>query len=413
MGPSKRKAEEVAEKLHSQILARKLGVRPRLEAPTLDEFIPRFLAENYAGKASSVNATRSIMRFREFAGNIPLTAVTKGLVNEYISQRRKDRIPSPFRGKSKHSPNAKKWTPKKVVRNGTINRDVDAVKRMLSFAHELEIIEWNPLAKLKKLDVKDGKRKPMLSPEQLQALLDAASDSRNQRFLAALTLALYTGRRRSDLLKRRTADYNQTQGLLFLGKTKKGEDERIQLAGSARWALDALYDNAVTGWFFPGADGSGPIKDMDTAFRETKKRAGIDMGFRWHDLRHVAISYYVMAGVDYNTIASLVGHTTPTMIEQRYGHLSQRHRNATAVIFGGYMDRITGLESAHANTKNPGSDRSISSQVADLISGEAARGLVVKGHPPFVSAHRLRMRPSGRSPQPASVKIDKIRVMGP
>lgn len=288
--------------------------------------------------------------------------------------------------------------PRKAVRNGTINREIDTVKRMLAFACEHEVIDWNPLAGLKKLSTKDSIRKPLLSPEQLQRLLDEATRAKRWHFYPALVLALYTGRRKSDLLKRRTTDYKQTQGLLFLGKTKKGEDEWIRLPGAARWALDALYEKAVGGWLFPNVDGSGPLKDVDTAFREAKKRADIDPSLRWHDLRHVAISYYVMAGVDYNTIASLVGHTTPTMIEQRYGHLSQRHKEATAVIFGGYMDRITGLGSVSGAAASMDSERPISAQVADLISGEAAQAMSVAKLLPLRLGHQQAASQSPAGP---------------
>ena len=65
------------------------------------------------------------------------------------------------------------------------------------------------------------------------------------------------------------------------------------------------------------------------------------------------------------------------MIEQRYGHLSQRHKEATAVIFGGYMDRITGLGLVQGPATAVDTERPISAQVADLISGEAAQALAV------------------------------------
>ena len=64
------------------------------------------------------------------------------------------------------------------------------------------------------------------------------------------------------------------------------------------------------------------------------------------------------------------------MIETTYGHLSLRHKQATTVTFGGYLDRITGLGAEQRPAQAIGADRPVSAQVADLISHEAARGSV-------------------------------------
>jgi hypothetical protein len=74
VGPSRREAEEVAERLHAQIRDRGIGIRHRTKTLLLDEFIPRVMAENYEGQVSAKSAGRALRRFREFAGNIPLNA---------------------------------------------------------------------------------------------------------------------------------------------------------------------------------------------------------------------------------------------------------------------------------------------------------------------------------------------------
>jgi hypothetical protein len=71
-----------------------------------------------------------------------------------------------------------------------------------------------------------------------------------------------------------------------------------------------------------------------------------------------------MSGIDYFTIAYLAGHTTPTMIESRYGHLSPRHRQASSMLFGSYMDRLTGQGSAQFQRV---AEIPIAQQVAALI----------------------------------------------
>jgi integrase len=50
------------------------------------------------------------------------------------------------------------------------------------------------------------------------------------------------------------------------------------------------------------------------------ERVGIE-GFTTYDLRHTAISLWLMRGLSPFEVSKMVGHTTVGMIEQRYGHL--------------------------------------------------------------------------------------------
>jgi integrase len=55
-------------------------------------------------------------------------------------------------------------------------------------------------------------------------------------------------------------------------------------------------------------------------FAELAKRAGLPH-LKFHGLRHFAISLMLEAGVDVTIIAMRVGHTSPALIRQVYGHL--------------------------------------------------------------------------------------------
>ena len=57
-----------------------------------------------------------------------------------------------------------------------------------------------------------------------------------------------------------------------------------------------------------------------TALVPAAERVGIE-GFTTYDLRHTAISRWLLRGLTPWEVSKMVGHTTVKMIEDRYGHL--------------------------------------------------------------------------------------------
>jgi integrase len=52
-----------------------------------------------------------------------------------------------------------------------------------------------------------------------------------------------------------------------------------------------------------------------------KERAGLDAGFRFHDLRHTAASLAIASGADVKQVQLMLGHESATMTLDLYGHL--------------------------------------------------------------------------------------------
>lgn len=60
-------------------------------------------------------------------------------------------------------------------------------------------------------------------------------------------------------------------------------------------------------------------RQLRDAWTVARKETGIDC--RWHDLRHTCASWLVQAGVPLYTVGTILGHSSPAMM-QRYAHLA-------------------------------------------------------------------------------------------
>ena len=75
----------------------------------------------------------------------------------------------------------------------------------------------------------------------------------------------------------------------------------------------------VVGYNVTGYDPTKHINSWRTAWRSLTKKAGLP-GFRFHDLRHCAITQLAESGAADSTIMAIAGHVSRRMLE-RYSHV--------------------------------------------------------------------------------------------
>jgi len=264
-----------------------------------------------------------------------------------------------------------RWRQRRIkagISLNTINRDVNALKAILSHAVKVGVLEHSPLINLRsfKLDssgvvryLKEGEEERLR-----KALEDRESDIRRSRLSgikwqeqrhieprvamhpSAFTdhikpivlLLLNTGVRPSELL---SLDWNSVylkEGYLtILGfKSKNGRTRHIPLSGEARGILISWRNrnsSSVNPLVFPSPDSGGIMDRLPRAITRVIQSAGLK-NFRPYDLRHAFASKLAMAGRDLNTIRELLGHAdlSTTLI---YAHLSEDHKaKAIKEVFG-------------------------------------------------------------------------------
>jgi len=240
----------------------------------------------------------------------------------------------------------------------TINRDLDALRGVLSKAVEWGVVAEHPMRQVRRAKIDSIGRIRFLTADEeqrLRAALVARDESRRdgrRRFNAwraergyktipdygnypdhltpIVILALNTGLRRGELLSLQWSDVNlMTCSLTVRGVTaKSGLTRHISLNEEAVQVLrDWQPCSASETLVFPGPTGE-QMTDLKTAWRKVATAAALS-DFTFHDLRHSFASNLVMLGVDLNQVRELLGHSDLRMT-LRYAHLSPE-RGAAAV----------------------------------------------------------------------------------
>ncbi len=217
----------------------------------------------------------------------------------------------------------------------TVHKAHQVLNKSLRAAVDARLIAINP-AERTPLPRIERQEMRVLAPAEIRRLVDAAPD----RYRTMLLFDAYCGLRLGELagLRRGRVDLHrrevrvaeiavEVRGHLSLGmpKTRAG----VRTVPVPRFVADALADHLdrFTGpepeaFVFAGADG-GVLRAnawRSRVWKPTIKAAGVDP-LRPHDLRHTAVSLWIAAGASPKQIAVWAGHTSVSVVLDRYGHL--------------------------------------------------------------------------------------------
>jgi integrase len=184
-----------------------------------------------------------------------------------------------------------------------------------------------------------------ISHEQETRLLDECLKSRSRSLYPAVTLALSTAMRYSEirLLRWKQVDFIGKQVWVGASKTEYGEGRPIPLNDRAfhvvsMWA-ETFPDRQPEHYVFPtekygaagddfkpcvyATDPTAPIGDWKEAWEAARRRAAVSC--RFHDLRHTACTRMLEAGTPLSVVATIMGWSASTTVRmsRRYGHIGQ------------------------------------------------------------------------------------------
>ena len=216
----------------------------------------------------------------------------------------------------------------------TVNLAVTVLNNLLNHAQDLELIQSLPTEGMKPIRWKPKKR-PLFTVDDINRLCTTAIGAgRNGQMLSDyLRLMACCGSRRDETLRLRWSDVDWQRQKLWVGADglAKNHEARVVDFNSALGAhLEAMHNRREQDsvYLFPAPRRGKEdrlARNLKESLRKIRDQAGCP-GFGFHDCRHHFISYAVMNGIDYLTIARWVGHKDGgVLIGRVYGHLTDIH----------------------------------------------------------------------------------------
>jgi integrase len=289
-------AKKVELKFQTQaILADTLGIH---KAPLLDDAWKRHLSFAKLNKGSwKADESRWIHRVKpRLSGydSLKMDRVTPGMIQGIIDSMIKTHAPA---------------TRKQVLQ---------LINRVYNFSiQQREYRGENPCRPIK-LPKFDNKMTENLTPEQVGKLLSVLAEDSNKRAALVVSFALYTGKRKGEILSLTWSDIDWENQLVSFRDTKNKESHTLPINQQALKVLKRAEEMKVSDLVFPCDTGKYYHSFSRTWYR-IKKKAKIDL--RFHGLRHVYASYLASSGkVDLFVLKELLGHKDIKMT-QRYSHI--------------------------------------------------------------------------------------------
>jgi integrase len=195
----------------------------------------------------------------------------------------------------------------------------------------IAIKEWgvnlpvNPVTNIRRPSAGAGRNR-RLSPQEETRLLEAVDKHSNPMIGWIVRIALETGMRWSEILTLNKSQVDLNRRIVRLLKTKNTQPRTVPLTLTAVEEFRKAIANPVrpdgTELIFfgaPGRDGVRRPYQFDRMWQAIKRKQGLK-DFRFHDLRHEAVSRFVEAGFSDQEVSAISGHKSMQMLK-RYTHL--------------------------------------------------------------------------------------------
>lgn len=208
----------------------------------------------------------------------------------------------------------------------TVNKKLNAAKMFLNEAERMNWIERNPARQVTRLREPQG-RDRVLSAEERTRLLAACQASKTKGLYAFVVMALCTAARKGELLALACQDVDRKSGRVVFRHTKNGKPRGLIVPKEVIAILPKSKHLVFE-----------ELGDFKKAWMNALSRADIQ-GFRFHDLRHTAISELVKQGLSMPQIMAISGHLSTQMCKRYQHHDVADTAMPLATLAAGVLDK--------------------------------------------------------------------------
>jgi len=292
-----------------------------------DELAQDFLIDyRINGKKSLSRAERSVRHLGEHFAGFRVTQITTPRVQAFIEERstwtcglcKETFLTSEIEdAKQPMCPYCGSEELVKGASNGTINRELAALKRMLNLGAQqtppkVDRVPHIPMLK------ENNVRKGFFEHGDFLALRDALPSY----LKGFVTFGYHTGWRVSEIAGLTWSQVDLENGIVRLevGETKNDEARTVHLDKELREVFENQWtarkrSGKLIPYVFPNETGDGPIKDFRGAWERACEVAGIGKRL-FHDFRRTAVRNMVRSGIPEGVAMKISGHKTRSVFER-------------------------------------------------------------------------------------------------
>lgn len=313
----KKDAEDWARRTEDEMVRGLFVQRGPSERLTFEKAMLRYLAEVTPTKRpfTQIGELRRSVPLVKFFGKYSLAAVTAELVAQYRDKR--------LSGEDR---NGKDGEPIPRAAN-TVRLELALLGHLFTVA----IKEWglglgyNPVLNVRRPAPGPGRNRRLDAGEE--AKLFAAVDKHSNPMLRWIVrIAIETGMRSSEISTLRHSQVDLSRRIVRLLETKNTLPRTVPLSIAATSLFQQALNHSIrpidTDLIFfgePGKDGKRRPYTFNKVWLDIKRAAGC-ADFRFHDLRHEAVSRFVEGGLSDQEVSAISGHKSMQMLK-RYTHL--------------------------------------------------------------------------------------------